>query len=144
MTAISLPQLGDNLDNCSVKVATEDKHNLRKDLHMNKYVMTAALAMTLGITGIAQADDHKGDKGEKFQRHMMEKIDTNGDGTISKAEFLAAHEEKFTKMDADGNGELSADELKAAREKMKEKGKEFREKMKQDKGAIDVVPPVTE
>lgn len=111
---------------------------------MNKFVMTAALAMALGMTTAAQADDHKGDKGEKFQRHMMEKIDTNGDGVISKAEFMAAHEEKFTKMDTDGNGELSADELKAARDHMKKKGKEFLEKHREGKGTIDVQPPVTE
>lgn len=104
---------------------------------MNKFVMTAALAATLGIVGVANADDHKGhDKMEKMKQHMLEKIDTDGNNVISKAEFLASHEEKFTMMDTDKSGDLTSDELTAAHEKMMEKRKEWREKRKEAKEEV--------
>ena len=102
---------------------------------MNKLFLMAALmgAMTLPATA-AFAEHHEGDyKGKK-----MEKVDTNGDGLVSKEEFLAKHEEMFNKMDADGNGSLTPEEMKEARGKMKERWKEMKEKreeMKENKAA---------
>ena len=64
---------------------------------------------------------HKGAK-------MFEKHDTNGDGVISKAEFLTHAEERFSKMDVDGDGNVTKDEAKAAKEKMREKWKEMKDK----------------
>jgi hypothetical protein len=48
-------------------------------------------------------------------------MDTDHDGRISKAEWLAAgHKERgFAMMDADHDGYLTVDEIKAGREKMK-------------------------
>jgi|GEM_PF-1190241 len=134
--ATSLSQLGDKLEIIALK---KDNHNLWKDGYMNKYVMIGALAMTMGITGIAQADEHKGKDFEKFQHKMFEKMDTDGNGSISRDEFMAVHEEKFTMMDTNGDGELSMDELKASREKMKEKYKSMR-KEKKDRKMIDSAP----
>jgi hypothetical protein len=57
-------------------------------------------------------------------------MDTDHDGRISKAEWLAAgrKERGFAMMDADGDGYLTMDEIKAGREKMRAmreaKGKE--------------------
>lgn len=70
------------------------------------------------------ADHHGGgeDKGKRFEQK-----DTNGDGVISKAEFLNAHEAKFQKIDADGDGSISKDEAKAHRKHAREKFKERRE-----------------
>lgn len=51
---------------------------------------------------------------------MFEKLDTDGDGKVTKAEFEAFHAEKFTKMDADGDGVVTKEEAAAAREKFKE------------------------
>jgi len=87
-------------------------------------------AVTLALCGTvaaapAFADDHGGSS--KDRGGMFEKNDTNGDGAISKAEFLSHAEEKFADMDADGNGEISKDEAKAKREAMKDKWKEKRQ-----------------
>lgn len=67
----------------------------------------------------------------KMQKHMMKKQDTNGDGQISKDEFLSHAEERFNTMDADGNGQVTPDEAKAAKEKWREKMHDRREKMKE-------------
>lgn len=83
--------------------------------------MTAALASMVTFSGHAFADNHggEGQKGAKFAKH-----DTNGDGVISKSEFLAHAEERFAKMDADSSGDLSKDELKAARGEMRKRVKD--------------------
>jgi len=75
-----------------------------------------------------EGGDHKG------KRHIekMKKSDTNGDGTISEAEFLAKAKEKFAEKDTNGDGQISQEEARAAHEakraKMKEKRQEKREK----------------
>lgn len=110
---------------------------------MNKFVMTAALAATLGMTaGVVHASPEGGH--EMMKKRMMEKVDTDDNGAISKAEFMAKHEEKFGMMDADGNGELSSEELNAAHEKMKEKRKEWIQKRKEMKDQEETAPTTSE
>lgn len=100
---------------------------------MNKYVLTAAMALALGMTsGVAMAEHHEGGD---HKGKMMERVDTDGDGMISKAEFMAKHEEKFAKMDANNDGQLSKEEMKEAREHMKEKWKEMKDKREEMKDA---------
>jgi hypothetical protein len=81
----------------------------------------SAFIITAAIPAVAMADMHKGG-------HYMEKVDTDKDGKISKAESQAAHDERFTKMDTDGDGFVSKEEGKAAKEKMKEKRKDMKGK----------------
>lgn len=97
---------------------------------MKKLLTLTAVIMVLAMPA-ALADHHgDGDMGDKAHHEggMFAKKDTNGDGVISKQEFLDAKmkwaEEKFNKMDADGNGEISMEESKAAHAKMKDKWKE--------------------
>ena len=86
---------------------------------MKKLILAAVAVSALSIaSGAAMAEHHEGGYGKG---KMMEKVDTNGDGMISKAEFMAKHEEKFAKMDKDGDGNLSAEEMKQARGEMKDK-----------------------
>lgn len=47
----------------------------------------------------------------KHRERTLKKMDSNGDGVVSREEFTARHDEHFNKMDKDGNGSLSADEL---------------------------------
>lgn len=98
---------------------------------MRKQLLFTTLALTLVAAPAFAQDDaakdgHKGHRGEK----MFEKHDTDGDGVISKTEFLTKAEERFTKMDQDGNGEVTKEEAEAAHAEMKAKMKEFREKRK--------------
>jgi Ca2+-binding EF-hand superfamily protein len=46
---------------------------------------------------------------------MLKKIDTDGDGKVSKAEALAAAAARFDKADANKDGFLTVEEMKAAR-----------------------------
>lgn len=49
----------------------------------------------------------------------VEKMDTDGNGAVSQAEFAAAHDgdaSRFAGYDANNDGQLSADEIKARHE----------------------------
>lgn len=90
---------------------------------MKKLMILSAAILAISSAPVL-ADNHgEGKKGGMFEKH-----DTNGDGVISKAEFLSHAEERFSKMDADGNGEVTKEEGKAAH-------KDKRDKMKERKGA---------
>jgi len=99
---------------------------------MKKILFLSAAILALGITP-ALADNHGGKKGGKGK--MFEKHDVDGDGTISKEEFLSHAEERFSNIDADGDGVVSKEEAKAGHEKkrseMKERMKDRKEKRKE-------------
>jgi Ca2+-binding EF-hand superfamily protein len=70
------------------------------------------------------------ERGGKMGRHggrhgggmkMLEMADSNGDKSVSKAEFRAAAEARFAKADANGDGTISADERKAGRGKWRDR-----------------------
>ncbi len=51
-------------------------------------------------------------KHRRSGRHaeMMKKMDKDGNGSVSKAEFIASAEERFAKMDRNGDGKLDQDD----------------------------------
>lgn len=93
--------------------------------------MKNLLMLTVAFTVLGGSAAMAGHHGDGHKGKMFEKHDLNGDGVISKSEFLEAHEKRFDEMDADGNGEISKDEAKAGKEKMREKMKERQEKRKE-------------
>lgn len=82
----------------------------------------AALALASGAAWAAHHEDDEA-KGKSphagFHGKYFEKRDTDGDGAISRAEWMAASEERFKKADADGNGSVTRDEMKAAHQRMR-------------------------
>jgi uncharacterized low-complexity protein len=50
----------------------------------------------------------------------MKNMDADGDGNISKDEFMKGHDAMFGKMDANGDGVIDADEQGASMKMMKE------------------------
>lgn len=100
---------------------------------MKKLMMLGAVFALFG-SPVAMADHHGGDHKGK----MLEKFDADGNGAISKEEFLKSSEERFSKMDADGDGEISKEEAQAMKKKMRSKMKERLEK----RGETLPVPPV--
>jgi len=89
---------------------------------MKKLLMLSALAFvfTVPVAQAGQGGGHKG--GKMFERH-----DINGDGVVTKAEFLESAEAMFAKLDLDGNGEVTKEETKKARAKMKSKFQEHKQ-----------------
>lgn len=56
-------------------------------------------------------------RAEHVAAHVAKRLDTNGDGMVSKDEFLAAARERFAKLDRNGDGFLTVDEIGRRRER---------------------------
>ena len=93
---------------------------------MKKLFLTLAAFALVSSPALAGDHEHGDHDGKKHS--YMEKVDTDGDGAISKAEFLASKEARFDKMDADSDGLITKDEMKAYKSSMKEKYKKFKDK----------------
>jgi hypothetical protein len=89
-----------------------------------RILMTAAVAMIMAAPAFANED-----MANKMDGHggMWAAMDTNNDGKVTKDEWNAAHEKKFTETDANNDGVISKDEWVA-------KGKEMRAKYTKHKG----------
>jgi len=98
---------------------------------MKKLLAFTAVAMAISMTPALAEHDGEGKRGKMFEKH-----DTNGDGTVSKSEFLSHAEERFSKIDKDDSGDISKEEAKAARELRKEKFQERRENRKERRDAV--------
>jgi len=76
--------------------------------------ITIAALITLGLAGAtytAMADNHRGGKGHGGQ--MLEQVDANQDGNISKEEVANHRAERFSSADTNGDNLISADEFEA-------------------------------
>lgn len=109
--------------------------------------LSLLLLAALFVPAVAMAE-HEAGHGtlakDAVKAKAKAEIDTNGDGLVSKAEFMAHQEKRFAAMDADGDGSVSDAEHKASMEKWKSKRDEWRAKLK-EKGAEasdkDAPPP---
>ena len=87
---------------------------------MKKVLALAAFGL-LGVTAVvAYAHGGPEDRTERrqaFHEKMLEKFDTNKDGTLSEEERTAAHaqmaQQRFQTLDTNKDGVLSFDEFKA-------------------------------
>lgn len=110
---------------------------------MKKILMMSLCALAVA-SGVAIAGDHEGGKhgfGEKKLEHMFTKNDTDGDGAVSKEEFLASAEKKFTAMDKDGDGKITKEEAKTHHEEMRAKWQAKKGKMDKPEGEKPVDAP---
>ena len=72
---------------------------------MNKILCAIVGSALLGLGVSAVADDAMM---SAHQTTMMKMMDTNGDGKISKEEYMAYHEKMWNKMKKDSNGMVDA------------------------------------
>lgn len=96
----------------------------------NKVLITALVtgfAMTSGV-GAAFAGSHEGHGPGGHKNKMLEMLDTNKDGSISKAEFEAKRSNEFSAADANNDGTVTPAELTAFHEKKMEERKAERQK----------------
>lgn len=95
------------------------KHTMRM-----KYLLSAAFVASVAATSVYAADNaaptNKGDNAAAARRQLMKqkieeswsKADKDGDGAISKAEFLAQAEERFSKLDLNKDDKVTKEERK--------------------------------
>lgn len=95
-----------------------------------KKFLTLSIAALAVSTAPALAEHHEKDGGQHHEKMFM-KMDTDGDGIVSKSEFVNHAESRFEDMDGDADGKISADEAKAAKERMRERMGKMRENRKE-------------
>lgn len=105
---------------------------------MKKFLMLSVAAVALSAPA-AFAEEGKEGKPHHHKGDFLEKIDTDKDGAISKAEFITFHEARFDEMDKDGDGKVTKEEGDAHRAGWKAKMKEERAKKKAGKAAEPAV-----
>lgn len=88
---------------------------------MKKLAIIAIIAgtATASVAGFAIAQPHRGGHGE-----MLQTLDANGDGQITRAETESAKAQKFAEADTNGDGGLSMAEIEAFRAAERESRKE--------------------
>jgi hypothetical protein len=89
---------------------------------MKKLVMLTAAALIISAPA-AFAEHHEGKPHPKGG--WLEKLDTDKDGNVTKAEFMAFHEERFAETDTNKDGVISKDEAEAKKAEWKAKRKEM-------------------
>lgn len=98
-----------------------------------KQLMTITLCSAALFTmGQVTASESEGKGHQKHMEERMQQIDSNQDGKIDLAEFLAHSEERFIEIDADGDGFITREEGQEAHRKMRKKHKAWRHKRKHD------------
>ena len=81
---------------------------------MKRSVLIAALLIGLAPFCAAQAQEMPGQR-------ILQRIDTNGDGVISKDEMTAARERLFKRLDRNGDGVIDEKEMESARQAIKDR-----------------------
>lgn len=79
------------------------------------------------ILGLAAASSSVFAQGEQQRRNPLAELDTDGDGSISFAEFQEGDNQRFSDADADGDGLISLEELLAARPERESQGQQVSE-----------------
>ncbi|CAH9014273.1 EF-hand domain-containing protein [Candidatus Nitrosacidococcus sp. I8] len=89
----------------------------------NLFIFGGALSLIFSASAFAGSSDKEG-RHEKHMEKMFSKMDTDGDGKISKGEAQAAAAARFDKVDTNKDGYVTKDEAAAAAKEMKKKHNE--------------------
>ncbi|MBZ9987633.1 EF-hand domain-containing protein [Mesorhizobium sp. BH1-1-5] len=80
-------------------------------------IRSAILAgLLLGLTPICATAAH-----DMPGQRILQRLDTNGDGAISKDEILAARERMFKRLDRNGDGIIDEKEIETARQAIEDR-----------------------
>jgi hypothetical protein len=84
---------------------------------MKKALVLSIVATLVGSSlALAQPTEERPAKHEARSARHFAKLDQNGDGKVTKAELVAAHEKRFDAMDQNRDGKVTQEERKAAKE----------------------------
>jgi hypothetical protein len=92
---------------------------------MRKILLSVLTLTALAAAGLASAQSKAtsapssaataapapGSRHAEWRQQFFDKIDTNHDGTISRAEYQAWIDSRFDKLDTNGDGSVNADEV---------------------------------
>lgn len=98
---------------------------------MNIKALIASLCTgaTLAVgAGSALAGEGKHHQGEMMEKKFS-KMDADGDGMVSRAEYESMATDHFNNMDMDSNGMVSLEEMQQARQQMKQQMQQSRSGM---------------
>ncbi|HEY8964503.1 MAG TPA: hypothetical protein VIN59_08600 [Alphaproteobacteria bacterium] len=104
---------------------------------LRKTLLSAILLGAFAVPAMAEdvpANTGPGSGGAPGKMEFKNPADTNGDGILSKAEFMAAQEKRFAEIDKDGDGNITKEEHKAHRESKKAEWQAKRKEMKDHRG----------
>lgn len=88
---------------------------------MKKLFVLSLSALALSAPAALAEDGHA------HKSRMIEKLDTDKDGVVSKEEFDKANNERFVKIDADSDGKITQDEAQKAKDAWRAHMKDRRE-----------------
>src|SRR5215468_900793 len=74
-------------------------------------LLAALCAAAWSFGAVAQEAPAGAPAHPSFFQHMLQKMDTNGDGRISESEFLAAATARFKSIDTQNKGTIDAAQL---------------------------------
>jgi Ca2+-binding EF-hand superfamily protein len=77
-------------------------------------------ALFLGLAPLSAAQAQETQAQDMRGQRMLQRLDTNGDGSISKDEMKVARERLFEKLDRNGDGVIDEKEIESARQAIKD------------------------
>lgn len=95
---------------------------------MKKTFLTALLVSAFAASAFAVPAMAEEGKMREWGEKYFEKIDTNGDKSISKDEHTAFSDSKFREADKNGDGVISHEEFLEKKQEHKEKFKDMKNK----------------
>ncbi|MGH8172212.1 MAG: hypothetical protein ACREPX_03635, partial [Rhodanobacteraceae bacterium] len=88
----------------------------------------SALAVAAAASAADPASTQTAGRHGEWRQHVFEQIDTNHDGTISRAEYQAWVDGRFAKLDGNADGSVDANEVatsQAAAERVQKRAEGF-------------------
>ena len=76
-----------------------------------KRALFAATALAVAALALPGAQANEKDGASKSRTGYFERLDTDKDGAVTLQEAVAVHHARFTKIDANGDGSVSRDEF---------------------------------
>jgi hypothetical protein len=101
---------------------------MRKFLPVVFTLTALAAAAAASAAEPATAPSDHAAKGAEWRQQFFDKLDTNHDGTISRAEYQSWVDSRFAKLDSNGDGTVDANEVatsQAAAERVQKRAEGF-------------------